>query len=45
MGVEIFFCGTCLKYCDLKSGHIVSYRETLRHIVEGMTDFQKVVGI
>ncbi|MBI5848205.1 MAG: sulfurtransferase-like selenium metabolism protein YedF [Nitrospirae bacterium] len=45
MGVEIFSCGTCLKYYDLESELKVGYRGTTNHIVEGMTDFNKVVWI
>jgi selenium metabolism protein YedF len=45
MGAEIFSCGTCLKYYDLESALKIGYRGTTNHIVEGMTDFQKVVWI
>jgi len=45
MGLEIFSCGTCLKYYNLESGLKVGYRGTTNHIVEGMTDCQKVVWI
>ncbi len=45
MGVEIFSCGTCLKYYNLESEIKVGYRGTTNHIVEGMSDFQKVVWI
>ena len=45
MGVEIFSCGTCLKYYDLESARKVGYRGTTNHIVEGMSDFQKVIRI
>ena len=45
MGVEIFSCGTCLKYYNLESELKVGYRGTTNHIVEGMKDFQKVVWI
>jgi selenium metabolism protein YedF len=45
MGVEIFSCGTCLKYYDLESGLKVGYRGTTNHIVEGLTGFSKVVWI
>lgn len=45
MGVEIFSCGTCLKYYNLESELKVGYRGTTNHIVEGIKDFQKVVWI
>ncbi len=45
MGVEIFSCGTCLKYYNLESELKVGYRGTTNHIVEGMQDFEKVVWI
>jgi len=45
MGVEIFSCGTCLKYYNLESELKVGYRGTTNHIVEGLKDFQKVVWI
>lgn len=45
MGVEIFSCGTCLKYYNLESELKVGYRGTTSHVVEGIKDFQKVVWI
>lgn len=45
MGAEIFSCGTCLKYYNLESELKVGYRGTTNHIVEGLTDFNKVVWI
>jgi len=45
MGVEIFSCGTCLKYYGLESELRVGYRGTTNHIVEGMKDFNKTVWI
>lgn len=45
IGVEIFSCGTCLKYYDLESELKVGYRGTTNHIVEGMKDFKKTVWI
>ena len=45
MGVEIFSCGTCLKYYNLESELKVGYRGATNHIVEGIKDFQKVVWI
>jgi len=45
MGVEIFTCGTCLKYFNLESELKVGYRGTTNHIVEGIKDFQKTVWI
>ncbi|MEW6162418.1 MAG: sulfurtransferase-like selenium metabolism protein YedF [Nitrospirota bacterium] len=45
MGVEIFSCGTCLKYYNLESELKVGYRGTTNHIVEGMKDFKNTVWI
>ncbi|GAB4421447.1 MAG: sulfurtransferase-like selenium metabolism protein YedF [Thermodesulfovibrionales bacterium] len=45
MGVEIFSCGTCLKYYNLESELKVGYRGTTNHIVEGMKDFRKTVWV
>lgn len=45
MGVEIFSCGTCLKYYNLESELKVGYRGTTNHIVEGMKEFKKTVWI
>jgi len=45
LGVEIYSCGTCLKYYNLESELKVGYRGTTNHIVEGMQDFDKVVWI
>lgn len=45
MGVEIFSCGTCLKYFNLESGLKVGYRGTTNHIVEGMKEFTKTIWI
>lgn len=45
MGVEIFSCGTCLKYYNLESELKVGYRGTTNHIVEGMKDFKKTMWI
>lgn len=45
LGVEIFSCGTCLKYYNLEASLKVGYRGTTNHIVEGMTDFRKTVWI
>jgi hypothetical protein len=45
MGVEIYFCGTCLKHYDLESFLKVGRRGTTNHIVEGLQDFEKVVWI
>ncbi len=45
MGVEIFSCGTCLKYYNLESELKVGYRGTTNHIVEGMKDFKKTIWI
>lgn len=43
LGVEIFSCGTCLKYYNLEANLKVGYRGTTNHIVEGMKDFKKTV--
>ncbi|HMK57100.1 MAG TPA: sulfurtransferase-like selenium metabolism protein YedF [Dissulfurispiraceae bacterium] len=45
LGVEIFTCGTCLKYFNLESSLKTGYRGTTSHIVEGMRDFKKTVWI
>jgi len=45
LGVEIYSCGTCLKYYNLESRLKVGYRGTTNHIVEGMQDFDKVVWV
>ncbi len=45
MGVEIYSCGTCLKYYNLESELQVGKRGTTNHIVEGMKDFGKTVWI
>jgi selenium metabolism protein YedF len=45
LGVEIFSCGTCLKYYNLEDKLKVGYRGTTNHIVEGMNDFKKTVWI
>ena len=45
MGVEIFTCGTCLKYYNLEAEMKVGYRGTSNHIVEGIKDFNKTVWI
>lgn len=45
MGVEIYSCGTCLKYYNLESELKVGHRGTTNHIVEGMKEFKKTVWI
>ncbi len=45
MGVEIFSCGTCLKYYDLEKALKAGNRGTTNHIVEGIKDFKKTVWI
>lgn len=45
MGVEIYSCGTCLKYYNLESQLQVGKRGTTNHIVEGMKDFSKTVWV
>jgi selenium metabolism protein YedF len=45
LGVEIYSCGTCLKYYDLESQLKVGNRGTTNHIVEGMQGFDKIVWV
>jgi len=45
MGVEIFSCGTCLKYYGLEAELKVGHRGTTNQIIEGMKDFNKTVWI
>lgn len=45
LGVEIFTCGTCLKYFNLESELKVGYRGTTNHIVEGIKEHKKTVWI
>lgn len=45
MGVEIYSCGTCLKYYGLESELKAGHRGTTNHIVEGMKDFARTVWI
>ncbi len=45
MGVEIYTCGTCMKYFDLESALKIGHRGTTNHIVEGMKDFDKTIWI
>lgn len=45
LGVEIYSCGTCLKYYNLEAELKVGHRGTTNHIVEGIKDFKKVVWI
>ncbi len=45
MGVEVYSCGSCLKYYGLESELKVGHRGTTNHIVEGMQDFDKVVWV
>jgi len=45
MGVEVYSCGTCLKYYNLESDLKVGHRGTTNHIVEGMKGFKKTVWI
>ena len=45
MGVEIYSCGTCLKFYNLEAQLQVGHRGTTNHIVEGMEDFKKTVWI
>ncbi len=45
MGTEIFSCGRCLKHYNLESEIKVGYRGTTSNIVEGLTDYKKIVWI
>ncbi|OGW26573.1 MAG: hypothetical protein A2X59_01390 [Nitrospirae bacterium GWC2_42_7] len=45
MGVEMYSCGTCLKYYGLEAEIKVGHRGSTNHIVEGMKDFDKTVWI
>ena len=45
MGVEIYSCGTCLKYYDLEDKLQVGHRGSTGIIIEGMQDFKKTVWI
>ncbi|MCX8026438.1 MAG: sulfurtransferase-like selenium metabolism protein YedF [Thermodesulfovibrionales bacterium] len=44
-GVEIFTCGTCLKYFNLEANLKVGLRGTTNHVVEGIKDYKKTVWI
>lgn len=45
LGVEIYSCGTCLKYYGLESELKTGHRGTTNHIVEGAIDFVKTIWI
>ncbi len=45
MGVEIYSCGTCLKYYGLEDSLKVGHRGSTNHVVEGLKDFARVVWI
>ena len=45
LGVEIYSCGSCLKYYNLESELKVGERGTMIQTVEGMHDFEKAVWI
>lgn len=45
MGVEIFSCGTCLKYYGFESELKVGYRGTTYNIIEGLKEFKRVIWI
>ncbi len=45
MGVEIFSCGTCLKYYGLESSLKVGYRGTTNNVIDGMAEREKTVWI
>ena len=42
-GVDIFSCGTCLKYFGLEAELKVGYRGTTANLVEGMKEIKKTV--
>lgn len=44
-GVEIFTCGTCLKYYNLEDQLKVGFRGTTNHFIEGISDFNKTIWI
>lgn len=44
-GVEIFTCGTCLKYYNLEDQLRVGFRGTTNHLIEGMLDFNKTIWV
>lgn len=44
-GVEIFTCGTCLKYYNLEEKLRVGFRGTTNHLIEGILDFDKNIWI
>jgi selenium metabolism protein YedF len=45
MGVEMFSCGTCLKYFDLEAELKVGFRGGTTNILEGMRECRKTVWI
>jgi selenium metabolism protein YedF len=45
MGVEIYSCGTCLKYYDLEDKLQVGHRGSSYIVVEGIQDFKRTVWI
>jgi hypothetical protein len=45
LGVEIFTCGTCLKYFNLESELKVGFRGGTTNIVEGTKECKKTVWI
>ena len=45
MGVEMYSCGTCLKYYQLDSQLKVGHWGTMNNVVEGMQDFKKTVWV
>jgi len=44
-GVEIYSCGTCLKYYNLESELKVGFRGATGNLIEGIMDSKKVVWI
>ncbi len=45
MGVEVYTCGTCLKYFNLEDQLKVGLRGTTNHIIEGQKDYVRTVWI
>lgn len=44
-GVEIYSCGTCLKFYKLENMIKVGHWGTMNNVVEGMQDFKKTVWV
>jgi selenium metabolism protein YedF len=45
MGVEVYTCGTCLKYFNLEDQLKVGLRGTTNHIIEGQKEYSRTVWI